>query len=671
MKKRLTACLLALVILCTGIPAMATSGPEDVDRQGNAVVSAERATPGNDSSEQGVLIEKTSEMASSGELIEPELLSQEEHEKLLEDASSPTEISMSRNYSAQQGESNAAVSYAEKKTTNFTTYGAQLPNLVYYAGNKKIDVGVVLQRLYNNIRADVAKGADSLVFRGETDAVKKLGVSFQLPGVSASYYEDIVLALGWRVYLCVDSDCPDMFYSNGYCSMGFNKSGSTITMYIIPGYRAGFTTLYQRMALKNQLDAMVNKLVAESRSYATAYEKMAFFHDWLCENNSYNDEAARSSVGTYSANISGMPWSSVSALLSSSNSNVKSPVCEGYSRAFQLLCQKAGVTATVVSSTSGNHMWNNVKYGTTWTGVDITWDDGYEDSYTRDYFCRAVNGMSGHAMDDQYFVDWLYYPSLSSIASKAVLPYYDVSADYWGRDIIQYMYDNQYMAGVTCVQFGPNIRVTRAQFAQMLYNLAGQPEVEYSAQFLDVPYGKWYTDAVMWAYENQVTAGYNNGCFGVDDEITREQMIQMLYSYCDSLQTDDTPDDTTPSTPDDTTPDTPDDTTPDTPDDTTPDTPDDTTPDTPDDTTPDEPTNPLAEQGSLLAGFRDVHKVSDWAYDSMCWAVENDVIHGYTDSTLKPEGRAVRVEGAALIYNVLQYLAAQDTETDTDGTQTA
>ncbi|MDO5783552.1 MAG: S-layer homology domain-containing protein, partial [Eubacteriales bacterium] len=583
MKKRLTACLLALVMLCAAIPAMATKGPEDVDRQGNAIVSAERAASSSDSAQQGILIEKTSEMAASGKLVEPKLLSQEEHEALVENAEPAAEFTMSQNYSAQRGEFDADVSYAEKRTTNFTTYGAQLPNLVYYAGNKKIDVGPVLQRLYNNIKADLAKGTNSAVFRGETDAVKKLGVSFQLPGVSAKHYEDIVRALGWRVYLCLDSDCPEMFYSNGFCSMGFDPglNGTTITMYIIPGYRAGFTTLYQRTTLKKQLDTKVNELVAESQSYATAYEKMAFFHDWLCENNSYNNEAAQSSVGTYSANISGTPWSSASALLSSTNSSVKTPVCEGYSRAFQLLCQKVGITATVISSTSGNHMWNNVKYGTTWTGVDITWDDGSGSSYTHDYFCRAINGISGHTMDDQYFVDWLYYPSLSSITSKAVLPYYDVPDNYWGRSMVQYVYDNEYMVGVTCAKFGPDIRVTRSQFVRILYNLAGQPEVEYSAQFLDVPDGKWYTDAVIWAYENQVTAGYDNGCFGVNDEITREQMTKMLCDYCGGVQPDE-PEDDTPGddNPVDKPSDNPEDTTGNTPTDTTGNTPDDTTTDT-------------------------------------------------------------------------------------------
>lgn len=675
MKKRLTACLLALAMLCTGAPALATEGLDDIDAQGNAVVSAERAASDSDPSEQGVLMEQSREMAANeDELIEPELLSQEEHEELVEDGGTVTEITMSRNYSAQEGQSDSSVSYAEMQTTYFTTYGDQLPNLVYYVGNYKIAVGEVMQQLYNNIKADLAKGENSAVFRGETSELKKLGVSFRLRGVDESYYRTIVKELGWRVYLCLDSDCPEMFYSNGYCSADFYPvtDGMTITMYILPGYRAGFTTLRQRTVLKQQLDAKVNELVAQSRSYTTAYEKMTFFHDWLCENNTYNDEAAASSLGTYSGNISGTPWSSVSALLSSSTTSVKSPVCEGYARAFQLLCQKVGITATVVSSTSGNHMWNNVKYGTTWTGVDVTWDDGAGDSYTHDYFCRSVNGMRGHVVDDQYFVDWLYYPTVTSVASKSVLPYYDVSARYWGRGIVQTMYDNEYMVGVNCVTFGPDIRVTRAQFVQILYNMNDKPETAYSTQFRDVPDGKWYTDAVMWAYENDVVAGYNNGCFGVEDEITREQMVQMLCNYCGGLEPDEpeeTPDDTV--TPDDPTVDTPD-TSITTPDDTATQTPDDTgdisdTPaTTPDDTATD--TTEIPDDTTILpaslAAFQDGEKVSKWARDAMCWAVEQDIIHGYTDGTLKPGARAARIEGAALICNIVEYLENQEQETE-------
>lgn len=659
MNKRWTAFLLSLVMLCAAAPATATNGSQDAR---DAAVSAERAASGREMEEQGVWMEETSEMAADGELIEPDILSQQEHEALIEDAEPTAEFTMSQNFSAEQGSADVENNYAEYQTASFTTYGAQLTNLVYSYGNKKIALGATLQKLYNNIKTDLANGSGSLVFMGETDEVKKLGVSFQLPGVSATDYDDIVRALGWRVYLCIDSDCPEMFYSNGFCSIGYSKSGSTISMYIIPGYRAGFTTLYQRMALKNQMDTTVNQLIAESRNYVTAYEKMEFFHDWLCENNTYNDEAANSSVGTYSADISGTPWSSVSALLSSTNSSVKSPVCEGYARAFQLLCQRAGITATVVSSTSGNHMWNNVKYGNTWTGVDITWDDGVG-GYTHDYFCRAINGISGHGMDDQYFADWFSYPILSSITGKNVLPYYDIPEQYWGRDIVQYAYDNQYMVGVTCVQFGPEIRVSRSQFVRILYNIAGNPEVTYTAQFLDVPDGKWYTDAVMWAYENGVVAGYNNGYFGVDDDITREQMVKMLCDYCADVRSDEPSDDQTDQT--DTQTDDPTDQTDATTDDQTDQTDiqtDDPTDQT--DTPADDQTDP--EPVSVLAAFTDAADVSSWAYDAMCWAVENDIIHGYLDGTLKPGGRAVRMEGAVLIQTMQQYRAALEEKADTE-----
>lgn len=52
-------------------------------------------------------------------------------------------------------------------------------------------------------------------------------------------------------------------------------------------------------------------------------------------------------------------------------------VCEGYSRAMQLLCGYVGMNCTLVRGTAegGNHMWNCVEVDGNWYQLDITWCD--------------------------------------------------------------------------------------------------------------------------------------------------------------------------------------------------------------------------------------------------------------------------------------------------------
>lgn len=79
--------------------------------------------------------------------------------------------------------------------------------------------------------------------------------------------------------------------------------------------------------------------------------------------------------------------------------------------------------------------------------------------------------------------------------------------------------------------FEPNTACTRSMIVSILYRLQGSPAVSFTAQFPDVKDGQWYTDAVMWAYQNGIVSGYDNGKFGPNDKITREQMAVILMAY--------------------------------------------------------------------------------------------------------------------------------------------
>ena len=115
-------------------------------------------------------------------------------------------------------------------------------------------------------------------------------------------------------------------------------------------------------------------------------------------------------------------------------------------------------------------------------------------------------------------------------ASNEIPPIFtDTVATSWYAPHVDKVYDLKLMNGTGEHTFAPNANVTRAMAATVLYRIAGEPEVEGDSPFKDVPEKKYYTNAVIWAAQNGVVAGFPDGTFRPDDNITREQLAALLY----------------------------------------------------------------------------------------------------------------------------------------------
>ncbi len=180
----------------------------------------------------------------------------------------------------------------------------------------------------------------------------------------------------------------------------------------------------------------------------------------------------------------------------------------------------------------------------------------------------------------------------------------DIRDGDWYKGVVQYVSQSNIMAGknVNGMKFfAPNDHITRAEFATVLYNMQNKPRVSYTNYFSDVPQGKWFSDPIIWTYEMGMAKGYGNtGKFGTSDDITREQMAQMLYSYCKMLGYDNQSD------------------------------------------------------TEALEGFADVDQISSWALPAMQWATYQGIMKGSNEITprLNPQGKATRAECAAMIKNL-------------------
>ncbi len=179
-------------------------------------------------------------------------------------------------------------------------------------------------------------------------------------------------------------------------------------------------------------------------------------------------------------------------------------------------------------------------------------------------------------------------------APVTTLPFTDVSTNDWFYEAVAYAYENGMMNGVAEDRFAPASNLTRGMITQVLYNLEGNPPAG-SGSFTDVADGQWYADAVNWAAANDIVGGYGNGKFGPENNITREQMAQILYNYAIFKGYD------------------------------------------------------VSAQGDLSA-FSDGAKTSDWALTAMQWAVGTGLLQGY-NGTLNPTGTATRAEVAQIFMN--------------------
>ena len=93
-----------------------------------------------------------------------------------------------------------------------------------------------------------------------------------------------------------------------------------------------------------------------------------------------------------------------------------------------------------------------------------------------------------------------------------------------------------YLGGYGGGWFGPDDNMTRAQVAQMFYNLLLNKNVPITVSFSDVAPDAWYAEAVNTLGSLGIVAGIGNGQFAPDRAITRAEftVIAMRFAELDT-----------------------------------------------------------------------------------------------------------------------------------------
>lgn len=174
-------------------------------------------------------------------------------------------------------------------------------------------------------------------------------------------------------------------------------------------------------------------------------------------------------------------------------------------------------------------------------------------------------------------------------------PFIDINT-HWARENIRTAYLNNWFSGTSKNKFSPDLPMTRAMAATVLYRMAGEPSVTSDdIIFSDVKSGAYYEKAVMWAYTNGISSGTGRNRFSPNAVITREEFVTMLYRYA-----------------------------------------------------------MMTEYEFLyadLSEFTDEDEINSYATDAFSWAVANGIINGVGNNRLAPQGVTTRAQIATMLVN--------------------
>lgn len=180
------------------------------------------------------------------------------------------------------------------------------------------------------------------------------------------------------------------------------------------------------------------------------------------------------------------------------------------------------------------------------------------------------------------------------------LPFRDVRPEDWFYDDVRYVYESGLMNGTAEGLFSPDLFTSRAMIVTVLWRLSGSPVVNYYMPFADVDQAAWYAEAVRWAASCGIVTGYDNGNFGPNDPITREQLAAILYR-CATYRQEDTS---------------------------------------------------IGADTNILS-FADAASVSEYAVPALQWACGAGILQG-ADGALLPTHPATRAQTAAILHRFCQ-----------------
>ena len=165
----------------------------------------------------------------------------------------------------------------------------------------------------------------------------------------------------------------------------------------------------------------------------------------------------------------------------------------------------------LAAETGASAACNGVLWGVALKSVGSTYEQ--QMTYLREYLTTRTTWMR------------------ENIRSLKPLLFMDVYEGQWFYDYVKAVYDAGIMVGVGNRSFAPQRNLTRAEMAQILYNIEDNPSYTGDNPFADVSENSWFYAAVTWCREAGVMEGVGDNRCDPGANITREDAVVLLWRY--------------------------------------------------------------------------------------------------------------------------------------------
>ncbi|MCI8871275.1 MAG: hypothetical protein HFH51_00155 [Lachnospiraceae bacterium] len=235
------------------------------------------------------------------------------------------------------------------------------------------------------------ENAVRVAVQGEYYYAAQKGVSFTFMGVTYDRAADLFTMFSY-------SNPQYYFIGNGFLS-----NGSSMFPMIYDGFANGATRAAETAKVKAQIDAMEAQIAAGT----TEVEKARIAHDLICKKIKYDHD--------YMKPVSKTPYHQTAYSVFCDDYTV----CAGYTKAFTILMNGAGVDT--LSVTSKEHAWNMICINDSWYNIDLTWDDldgQYDMEVMYGYFNRSTAMITGKLDQNNYHQKESCYTGLLPTATQ-------------------------------------------------------------------------------------------------------------------------------------------------------------------------------------------------------------------------------------------------------------
>ena len=173
--------------------------------------------------------------------------------------------------------------------------------------------------------------------------------------------------------------------------------------------------------------------------------------------------------------------------------------------------------------------------------VDVKTSDPYYNAVLWAYYhgpCQVTNGTDathftpGNTVTRGQAVRFLWNAVDQPAPANTKNPFTDNKSGKFYYDAILWAYYNnpRITDGTTATTFTPNKTCNRAQIITFLWKTMGRPKPTIANPYSDVKPGKYYTEAAIWAYENGIEKG-SGGKFNYNADCTRAAIVLYLYRF--------------------------------------------------------------------------------------------------------------------------------------------